>query len=330
MAQPWLWREEGSQPLFPLSGSGLCQGGTVLSLALRRQLNRARQRSSEPSWAAVGTLGQLSFHPHQSLPTPRFSPHLNVAPASHLVFGLLGWTLSRELGWRPRVLTFSLGGSQCQESQTTRPGGELLQAGACTLNLGLRIQTLSPGARSLGSPNLQWGIPELRTSTRSLEPQCGGRLETGLTEFLWWLGAHPRSSWLGQVLLCPSLRSSGWIPDGLASRQGQAWDAEPSTPSTRGQGCLSLSAFQLSTLSLRACSALRSHMGSSSACGQCLWLPRSSSSSCQSAFPKAQPQGDLRFLCLWVQEPRRNRVEGSVAVPLSSSLWGLAGVGLLC
>lgn len=31
----------------------------------------AEQRSSEPSWAAVGTLSGLSFHPHQSLPAPR-------------------------------------------------------------------------------------------------------------------------------------------------------------------------------------------------------------------------------------------------------------------
>lgn len=66
------------------------------------------------------------------------------------------------------------------------------------------------------------------------------------------------------------------------------------------------SALHLSTLSLRACSALRNHVDSSSACGLCHQLRCGPSSSNHSPFPKAQTQEDLQFLGLWVQYPRRS------------------------
>lgn len=47
-------------------------------------------------------------------------------------------------------------------------------------------------------------------------------------------------------------------------------------------------------------------MGSCPACSLCLRLPHGPSPSSQSPLPKAQTQGDLQFLGLWVQEPRRS------------------------
>lgn len=126
---------------------------------------------------------------------------------------------------------------------TTGRGGELLQTGACILSLGFRIQTLSPGAKSLGSENLRRGSQSSRPRTRSLEPQCRDSLETGLT-------ASSSRGWeptleavgSGQVLLCACLahRHSGWTPDSLVGRQGQALHggANVSTHCTPGPGCL--------------------------------------------------------------------------------------------
>lgn len=90
------------------------------------------------------------------------------------------------------------------------------------------------------------GIPELKTS--NLEPRAPVRssLETGLT-------ASSSRGWeptleavgSGQVLLCACLahRRSGWTPDSLAGRQGQALHggANASTHGTQGPGCLQLS-----------------------------------------------------------------------------------------
>ncbi|EGW12214.1 hypothetical protein I79_010501 [Cricetulus griseus] len=55
-------RLKGHLPCFLYLG--LTLGGALSSLVL----NQVCQRSSGPSWAAVGTLGQLSFHPHQRQP----------------------------------------------------------------------------------------------------------------------------------------------------------------------------------------------------------------------------------------------------------------------
>lgn len=92
-AQCCLWRE--NSPLFPVVGSGFGQRESIFP-GSEQTTCQTRLRSSGPSWAAVGTLGQLSFHPHQSQPARRLS-HIQIRPQHLAYFGLLGLTLSREL-----------------------------------------------------------------------------------------------------------------------------------------------------------------------------------------------------------------------------------------
>lgn len=205
---------------------------------------------------------------------------------------------------------------------TTGRGGELLQAGACILSLGFRIQTLSPGAKSLGSENLRWGSQSSRPQTRSLEPQCGGSLEPGLTASS-SRGGEPTLEAVGsgQVLLCACLahRRSGWTPDSLAGRQGQALHggANVSTHGTPGPGCLHLSTLSLSLLCPQEPHGLQLSLPS---------VPPAASRplSLEPEPPsQTQTQGDLQFLGLWVQ---KSWLEGSGWASVSSLLWDLAGM----
>lgn len=69
-------------------------------------LSRACQRSSEPSWAAAGTLSSAFIHIRACL--PQDYPHIRMW-LQHLTWFWPSWVdiEQRELGWRPRVSTFS-------------------------------------------------------------------------------------------------------------------------------------------------------------------------------------------------------------------------------
>lgn len=91
-AQCCLWRQ--SSPLLSVVGSGFGQRESIFP-GSEQTACQTRLRSNGPSRAAVGTLGQLSFHPHQSQTARRLS-HIQIRPQHLAYFGLLGLTLSRE------------------------------------------------------------------------------------------------------------------------------------------------------------------------------------------------------------------------------------------